>query len=278
MSISLQNIYDLFFKKDLVKLSKPEPKTPPPSSRKPVLPAITPISKMIISTLSPQSQVKMLEELQADTLEIEAAEKKKEESDPDYQEKMANSGLGFYMENFVSWYGVCPVCKERTLRKYWHSNVPVIDFVCINKVYHLSTNTCFLFQLKISLSSEYFSFLRQTISVGSRKYGEIPHTVKGTSSIDYKRIVPGYICLRLVQKEIQVYSIDQNNSFILVPDYLNNSNLSYYEYLSTKDKYGREMITWNPSMFTYPQVDDILINRLVIYEVFEEAPIKNPYN
>jgi hypothetical protein len=274
--VTLQTLYDLFFGKDLVILSKNEPKSPP-ISRCSITP-VTPISKMLLELVSPESKGKYLKGLRSDDIYIEQLEKKNERLDPDYEEKMENNGLGFYMENFVSWYGLCPICKRFTLRKYICSNVPVVDYVCINYEYHLSTNTCFLFQLKISLTEGYFSFQKQTISIGSRRYGEIPHTVKGTNNMITKRIMPGYICIKLNRtQESQIYTIDDQNSFILIPNYYNSSDIFYYEYLSETDKYGKDIITWNPSMFTISGIKTILNTPRVNYEVFEEIPIKNPY-
>lgn len=275
LTASLQTLYNLFFHKNLIVLSKNIPQSPPPKSNKPII--VTPMTKMILSTLTPNSREFMRRDLQADTEIIEKMEKIELENDPDYLEKMANSGLGFYMENFISYYGVCPVCKEYTLRKYFHSNVPVVDFVCVNKDYHLKTNTCFLFQLKISLGDEYFSLKRQTISIGSRRYGELPHTVKGNDNIDYKRIVPGYICLKLIPREMQNYQIDVINSFIIVPDYNNMSNRSYYEYLPYTDKYGKDIITWHSNMFIMLLIGDILTTLNVTHEFFSEMIIENPY-
>src|ERR1700722_1660201 len=58
---------------------------------------------------------------------------------------MENNGLGFFMEKFVSVYGLCPVCSQPSRKKYSHSNVPV-DLVCTNIKNHLNNNKCFLFQ------------------------------------------------------------------------------------------------------------------------------------
>lgn len=272
---TLPTLYKLFFHKDLVELSKNLPISPVKSNR-PIIDPLTPMSKMILSTFTPISREKMTKLFQADTLEIEELEEL--ENDPDYLEKMANNKLGFYMENFVSYYGVCPVCRENTLRKYFHSNVPVVDFVCINSDYHLKTNTCFLFQLKISLGDEYFSFNQRTISIGSRRYGEIPHTVKGSDNIYYKRVVPGYICLKLIDQGMQNYRIDTHNSFVLIPDYNNKMNQSYYKYLPHKGKYNNSIITWNPSMFTTPIIEHILDTLQVTHEFFTEILIENPYS
>lgn len=273
---TLPTLYKLFFHKELVHLSKNLPQTPIKSNRPLIIPE-TPITKMILSTLTPISKERMRKDLYQDTFLLEEQERKELEQDPDYQEKMANNRLGFYMESFVSFYGLCPVCRENTLKKYFHSNVPVVDLVCINTEYHLKTNTCFLFQLKISLGNEYFSNRDQIISIGSRKYGELPHTVIGTDSIDYKRVVPGYICLKLNQSGMQNYQIDLQNSFIIVPDFNNTSNQRYYEYLPYTDKYGKSMITWYPTMFSTPLIEEILpLN--ISHEYFTETPIENPYS
>lgn len=263
----LSTLYNLFFKKKLVVLSKNLPQSPVPNR---ILPKdLTPMTKMIVSNLSPYSRKLMLEDISNDDKEILDLE-----NDPDYLEKMENNRLGFYMESFMSYYGLCPVCKQNTLRKYAQSNVPVVDFVCINKDYHIKSNTCFLFQLKISLNNQYFSFRQQTISIGSKKYGEIPHSIKGNG---IKKIVPGYICLKLISKEMQTYKIDTQDSFIIIPNYLDNSNKSYYEYMPYLDKYGKNVITWNPTMFITPLVEDI-IPLHINHEYFTETQIDNPYS
>ena len=262
--------YSFFFKKELVSLVQSKPRTPPHYTSIPT--EISPISHIILSTVSPESKHIMLDLLHEDTRQITQAESE----DVDYQEKMTNQGLGFYMENFVSWYGVCPVCKQTTLRKYWHSNVPVVDLVCINKNYHLNTRTCFLFQLKISMTTNYFSFQRQTISVGSKVYGKFPHSTSGIDNWSRKQITPGYICLKMNQTGPDTYAIDKRLSFILVPDYHKTSNQRYYEYLNTTDQYGKDVITWNPSMFDFLSVDSILNVLEVSYEYFEEVPTQIP--
>lgn len=284
MSIDLKQLYTLFFTKELVKLSKLDivkRVTSPLKKNKQLNTPITPISKMILSTLSPDSKSKMLEDLRRDDLFIMDKEEKTDQLDPDYQEKMSNNGLGFFMENYVSWYGLCPLCGQHTLRKYLNSNVPVVDFVCINVDYHLSNNLCFLFQLKISLAEDYFNFINRSITVGSQKYGLIPHTVRGSDDITHKILVPGYICVKLRYKpdeNMQVYQIDNIKSFVLIPDYSNMSNVSYYKYVDNMNKYGKNVITWNSLMMSQYPIQSVILTNMIKFAIFSETSIMNPYN
>ena len=276
--VNTKQLYELFFGKKLVNLSKLEPKTPTKAPR-PVENILTPMSKKIYDATSPRSKQYVLEDMLADTKAIEEKELKEELSDPDYLEKMENNGLGFYMEKFVSVYGLCPVCGERTLRPYSQSNVPVVDLVCINKDFHLKNDACFIFQVKISLTNDYFSLAKQTISVGSIVYGEPAHMHKGTDHIKEKVVVPGYICIKLYSHatELQTYLVDYRNSFVLVPDYNNTNPDYYYKYIDVLNKYGKSIITWDQTMVDAIEFKNILTMPKIVHEYFSEEVIDNPY-
>lgn len=272
-------LYKLFFGKKLVgigpvvaKKNRSRGPTNVPSAQ----PQLTPISKAIYNATSPKSKPYILASLLKDNVIIEHQELISDESDPDYQEKMENNGLGFFMEDFVSKYGYCPVCGTKSLRRYSHSNVPVVDLVCVNTEAHL-LDKCFLFQVKISLTNNYFDLNAKTISVGSKFYGEIPHTMTGLNSKFEKIIVPGYICIKLNGSNLQGYRIDHRNSFVLVPNYKSKLDESYYGYVGV-NMYGKNMITWTDSMVQVLGIESVLggTNKIV-YEPFNGVEIDNPY-
>lgn len=278
-SLNYSDIEQLFFRKQLVELTKVLPKTPIKQKIKNSQFELTPSSKAILDSTSPRSKPYVLELLQKNSETIELKEKLDENTDPDYLEKMENNGLGFFMEDFISVYSKCPVCGKNTLKKYSHSNVPVVDLVCTNTDYHLKYNKCFLFQVKISLSTNYFNLRNQTIAVGSKTFGELAHLHTGTEPIKDKYIVPGYICiqLRLDKDEIQTYLIDHRNSFILVPDYDSNLTQLYYEYSEKKSIYGKDIIRWNSNMVHTIKLSEIIKPIKIRIEYFDEEIINNPY-
>ncbi|XWV24692.1 hypothetical protein QJ856_gp1091 [Tupanvirus deep ocean] len=277
--VELHDLYQKFFGKNLVHLERYIPKTPTKKQISKNNSVLTPISKSIYDTVSPRSKPYILQDLLANNKVIEETESKLDELDLDYQEKLENNGLGFFMENVISVYGLCPVCGQRTLRKYEQSNVPVVDLVCINHEYHLLNNKCFIFQIKISLTNNYFSLRGQNIVVGSKSYGEPAHIHKGTDDPINKLVVPGYICIKLNPHatNIQTYTIDHRNSFVLVPDYNNTSDDYYYNYRDFKSTYGKDIITWNGSMVSTLPLNRVLQITTISYEVFSEDVIENPY-
>jgi hypothetical protein len=287
--ITISDLYKLFFNKKLVALSKfPEnilnPENPmTPIKKKPKLESdisklLSPDTKIIYNSLSPDAKIKYLELIKKDDAALLSSESKADESDPDYQEKMENNGLGFFMENFISMYYWCPVCQQKTLRKYSHSNIPVVDLVCINSEEHLKKNECFLFQVKISLTNDYFNINEQTISIGSKTYGEPAHLVKGTEPIKNKYVVPGYICIKLYPTDSnkQIYRINYKNSFVLIPDYDSQLSETYYHYLDKKSIYNKDIITWNNKMCKVLTLSKIP-KELIEYELFDQMEIENPY-
>lgn len=284
LNITLRDIYQLFFNKKLVILSDNQPSSPKKNNNNNNNNndnnILTPLSKMIYESTSPRSKEYILEELLDDDELNEISEIEADFLDPDFTEKMENNGLGFFMENIVSKYCICPECKKATLRKYSHSNVPVVDVVCTNHEYHLNNNKCFIYQVKISLNDEYFNFQNKYITVGSMTYGQIAHIHKGSEDIMSKIIIPGYICIRLQrsQNEMQTYSIDTKKSFVLIPDYNNNSNNYYYQYINYKNIYGKNILTWNNQMVKSISIKDIFKNKTISHQFFSEKEIDNPYH
>lgn len=276
---SLKKLHSLFFETKLIALSKNIPRTPKKQQVNNNNNNMSPTSEKILAAMTPRSREILKNEMLEDDVQIENLERNEEMLDPDYQEKMENNGLGFFMENFVSINGVCPVCGQKTLHKYSHSNIPVVDFVCTNWKYHLETQTCFLYQLKISLTSEYFNLNKQSISVGSVVYGVPSHLVNGNEPINRKYYVPGYICIKLypVPDQIQKYQIDFRNSFVLVPNFHSTINETYYSYRDTKNIYGKSIITWNNKMIDVFSLQNVLSPMSIEHAIYNEEEIENPY-
>lgn len=278
--ITREKLYDLFFATDIVVVKKnaaSEKATPVKRKASPISNPLTPMSKKIYDATSPRSKPYVLADMKSDDeilLKSELAT-----DDPDYIEKMENNGLGFFMENFITAYGTCPICGMKTLRKYVNSNIPVVDFVCDNTEYHLNNKTCFVFQLKISLTNNYFDLNKRTISVGSVAYGEPAHLVDGTESQKNKIVVPAYILIRMYRHKtkLQSYIIDHKNSFVLIPNYKNKTNDTYYKYTDKKDMYGKSVITWNTQMVDTVELKRVINAVNVDHEFYNEQVITNPY-
>jgi hypothetical protein len=202
-------------------------------------------------------------------------------NDPDFIEKMSNSGLGFYMESFVSYYGRCPGCGDNSLKKYRNCSIPAVDFVCLNKKYHEDNNKCFLFQLKISVSESHNYFYEKDrniiIDVGSRRYGEIPHSIKGSSPMDLKKLAIGYICLKLIPKADGTYQINPALSFCVFPKLELLDDKQYY-YYPNPISLGHNPILVDMSMMNNIPIGSILKEVIVLGTPFVEEPIVNPYD
>ncbi len=161
-NINIQNLYQIFFKKNLINISKYIEKSYIVPMQPNVL--LTPNSKAIYDSTSPRSKPYILLDMLKNNDSILYKEQVDSEIDEDYIEKMENNGLGFYMESFLSMYAYCPVCGLQTLKKYSHSNVPVVDLICVNYKYHLQNSECFLYQVKISLGNIYFNLNNNKIA------------------------------------------------------------------------------------------------------------------
>lgn len=283
-NITINDLYKLFFDKNLIKPTLIEPSSPTKTKKIDINQyELSPSAIAIYESTSPKSKPYILEGLISDKKAIENMEFQAELSDPDYQDKMENNGLGFFMEDYISAHGFCPVCGGKTLCKYLRSNIPVVDLVCTNTDFHLQNDKCFMFQVKISVSNDYFNFDKKILMIGSKKFGIISHIHKGTDDITKKIVMPGYICIKLNKHptKIQTYIIDQKISFVLVPDYQNNSNEYYYKYLDNSTIYNRfnkNILTWNTNMINTFKLSHILPITTINYEYYSENEIKNPYS
>lgn len=282
MCATLEDLYKLFYTKDLVINKKFETKIDIPIKNTNFDIGMTPFTKMIYDNTSPNSKQYLLEDIVEDNIIIERLSDKTEKLDPDYQEKMENNGLGFFMEDFVSVHFNCPVCNQKTLRKYRHSNVPVVDLVCINTEYHSNNASCFLFQLKISTTNTYFNLNENTIIIGSKYFGVTSHLNSPASEFPTKIVTPGYICLKLIPTytEKQEYRIDYAKSFAVYPEYDidPSQNNPYYQYLENPTNiYSKPEIRWNSNICHLLSIKKIFSGNIIKYDVYGASLMENPY-
>ena len=272
MSISIYQLYDLFFKSDLVEIL-PSPAAKPvreitQTSTK--TGKYTPITQKLLEYADTKDKDRLLADLEADDKQLGLLSRKELLDDPDFIEKLGYSALGFYMETYLCFHGCCPKCKKKSLRKFKDCNIPAIDFVCINQ-HHIENNECFLFQLKVSVESNYFDAMH--IKVGSRRYGNLSHSIKGTSDVYHKKLLIGYICLKLNDAGDNKYLINKKSSYCYVPDLKLTKDELYYEYLNEKD----DVIKVNINMMESIEINDFFQTEIVDNQSFNEIPITNTY-
>lgn len=274
--ITIEDLYNIFFKKELLNLYLDnQPIVSTPIKKVPLPLNLTPFSKIILDHTSPNSKEYMLKELIKDNEKLKSLELN--DDDPDYLNKIENNYLGFFMEDFISINGLCPVCNQPTLRKYSSSTIPVIDLICINYYYHLIQNECFIFQVKISLNNSYFNLKNKNISVGSKRFGEIAHSINGIDLLKNKFIVPGYICLQLTDLSNRSYLINYSKSFILIPNYMNELDQPYYSYVK-KNFFNKDVITWNSKLVDIVDINNCIKNiNQIDYTLYLSQQLINPY-
>lgn len=276
---SPDNLKLLFYNSPIVKIEISDQKShsntipdvimTPIKSTQHILPKLTPMSKLIYDAVSTPEREQLLKDLQMDDIAIDSSNE--DINDDDYKEKWENSKLGFYMENWVAYHLICPVCKKHSLKKYYHTNIPVVDLICdnYNADEHNNILSCKLFQVKIQLGDTYFSKKYKFISIGSVNKGYNAHVISPAFLSNHKKIIIGYICLTL--NELQpnkMYKIDNNKSFVLLPnlqvDHTNQFyTTQYYKYISSQTKFNKPTITWNDNLVQTLEISEIFKPRII---------------
>lgn len=235
---------------------------------------MTPLSKMIYDSVSTNKKTWILRDMMADDNYISGID----DFDPDYLEKLENKELGFYMEDYVCHNMQCPVCNTKSLRRYNVKNMPVVDVICTNIDEH--EGKIKLFQIKTTLGHKYFDRKKQTLLVGSKKYGYMCHEISGRADMSHKNLLVGYICINMVELDDNKYKIDNRDSFVLVPDVKNKSDNNYYRYTGKKTHFGNEIIQWNPTMVNIYDINNFMENTNVdtttVYNISDI--MLNPYD
>lgn len=175
---------------------------------------LTPAIKMYVHT----NQEKLIsEDLKSDQILIDGLENIVDIKDPTY---LFRENRGKLIECWIADNLACPNCGQRTLRRYYRDNFPIIDMVCINQD-HTFDNGVRFFQVKSSLnnmmfdSDKYFDLENGHIHVGSRKLGEVVHNIKRNDLDITKKILIGYICIIYLENDSSISIL--GNSFLVLP-------------------------------------------------------------
>lgn len=197
--------------------------------------------------LTPRSEKVLDKLITTDTEKIIEIETKQEKLDSLYKQYY-DTELGVFIEKWICSKMKCPGCKIGTLLKFVNASFPVIDVKCDGLFHDIQVHGPLYFQIKatngFSMSGSYpnyFDLKSQKeeipyIKIGSKKFGELSHSVKVNSSLDTKKLLIGYICVyynkTTSQSGSNILSLNFNKSFILIPD-ISKTGVSdnYYTYI-----------------------------------------------
>lgn len=223
---------------------------------------LTPFAKAIYDLSSLSEKKQLLSDLYKDDKKIEESYFDEYIDDPDYQDKLANNKFGFYMESYISYFALCPVCGENTLRLYEINNLPVVDAICINKTdegnsLHLLGPR--IYQIKVAINdSNYFG--KDFILAGSKRFGYNSHVIENKGHDLMKNTVVGYICISVNSISDTQYKINYDKSYVLIPIFNNKDKTgTFYKYDdSYKSKYKKNKIVFNPDLVRQKKLSDIM--------------------
>lgn len=188
----------------------------------------------------------------------------------------------------------CPICGEYTLRCYYNNNMPVIDYICINKKHNITKGPIY-WQVKTSKGAKYwflgwekyFDMDSKHIFVGSRNYGNVIHNIKPNSNEDDKNLLIGYILITYLPDEtIENPRIEIKKLDIVYPNWNyninipNNENDWYYRYIDVNS--DKSKIEFNPDtcFITEHQTKSMSIDMNAIISLINPTyeKRKNPYD
>jgi hypothetical protein len=230
----------------------------------------TPFSKQLLESLTPYSRKRMADELHEDDREISRIEIKTAEDDPDYS-YFENQEIGVILEKWICVNLKCN-CGSKYV-KYINPNMPIIDIRCSNEKHDITLYGPKYYQIKSTQNNKlnhygykYFDIKEHYIHVGSRKYGEICHSII-TSDIE-KDLLIGYMCITYKKINNDNIKIIKHLSFILSPK-TDSSILAkserYYTYIEPYPK--AIMISFNPDLFDINFIESHIIN---IHQQYDE--------
>lgn len=281
---------NLFHKVSLIKITPPTEKTIPISKESSLITPpsqimtckrkqspLSPVAQKILDAVSTSEKKYLLKELELDDTVIAALEDDEFMKDPEYIAKMDYGGLGFYMESYVCAYGKCPVCGQQTLHKYSKPNLPVVDLMCINYEKPPHSGSRYLFQLKMSVTRDYFDKNDKYIITGSPRFGDPIFTIPEGNSM--ASIVPGFICLRLRQQNDKYVFVP--GSFSVVPKKM-DTNMPYYKLVTVHTAYGdKPGISWDDKVSIISGVEKLIMSPSPIISPFQDdfniSGIPNPF-
>jgi hypothetical protein len=236
---------------------------------------LSPFAKAIYDASSPSERTQLLIDLKKDDDEIEKSYLNQYIDDPDYQDKLAHNKFGFYMESYISYFALCPVCGENTLRLYEINNLPVVDAICINKTEEGNTLHLLgprIYQIKVAINdSNYFG--KDYVLAGSKRFGYNSHVINNKEHDPLKNTVTGYICISVNTDSINTdkdtfYKINYDKSYTLIPIFSNKEKSGYfYTYDDTyKSRYKKNKIIFNPKLVRQKKLIEIMNISLIKQE------------
>jgi hypothetical protein len=225
-----------------------------------------------LSFFSTGEKTKLIDDMKADDDIVRDIEIDQDEEYYDTYEE-----YGKTIECFVADKFKCPICFQKSLKRYSSDNFPAVDLVCVN-IDHKYENGVKFFQVKSSSGANfngkpYFNKEKRIIRVGSINYGSIIHNIL-PSNID-KRLLIGYICIKY-----RLSTDEQNlrillDSFIVLPNLNVYNNDPYYQYIETGDNHPMITFTHNCRVINLANVTD---DRIVPVDYFQPEKWYNDEN
>lgn len=217
-------------------------------------------STAILENLTPQTNKRLRGDMNKDDInhtDQELIEEIKDETYIHFEENYGKLIETFYIDNCE-----CPVCKQKTLRRYVRSNFPLIDAVCINPN-HTYNDGVKYFQIKSSNGSlfrkkKYFCKKERFSHAGGSRLAILAHSIKTNSRKKYTLF--GYICIEYSENDDELI-VNKNKSFIILPNIsFSHPKMSYYKY--------------------YPNLHTVYFNKSpnIMVEIGDIAPIQKLYN
>lgn len=191
--------------------------------------------------------------------DIEGENEKDDEEYINYNDKENGKIIEIWLSDNMK----CPVCKNKTLRRYVNNSMPVIDIMCINKdhvgVRYWQVKTSTGYKIGFLDNNKYFNIDNKTnnnyIYVGSRNYGEVVHDI--IPSNPDKKLLIGYILIIYTDID-NIINIDINKSYIIMPiiDKIESKYEDYYYKYLSDDKSKKHKITFNPMTNSITSIKD----------------------
>lgn len=213
-----------------------------------------------------EQALKSLLQTKMELLQLEQEFVKEQE----YYQPINPSDFGIWLETYICARCICPFCKQDTLLKYKDPYMPAVDFMCPN---HESPK---LFQLKTSMTNNYFNKKNRYITTGTSDIGKECDSIRG-SDMNKENLI-NYICVMFSVLSESRFKIHLNKSFIVIPDASNRSPEKYYFEITNNGSYNKPRITWNPEMCFIRPISDIKLYQTIEYTIFPSVELINPFH
>ena len=230
----------------------------------------------------PEQVTDLNEKLKIDDEIINKLNRIEDEKDVDYKNI---ENYGKLIECWMSDNFICPVCKQKSLKRYFRDNFPIIDLICINKEHKFMDGVKF-FQVKTTngmlfKGTPYFDLETRTIHVGSYRVGKHVHEIVESDDDNIKKIMIGYICIYYKSNDSYLH-VDLNKSFVVLPK-LSLRQINKRLFQQYQKKINDELIN-HTLYYEYSSIDppiitfDNVLNKISKLNTFTNTPINIPIN